>query len=313
MALMRNALLWGSENKWLERQFRTRSFARIAVSRFMPGEDAPAAISAAASLASKSITAILTRLGENVTSPEGVADVVQHYLDVFDQIADRQLDAHISIKLTQLGLDVDPGAAYDNLLVLLDRATARRNFLWVDMEQSKYVDATLDIYKGARRDHPNIGVCLQAYLHRTVPDLESLLALDATIRLVKGAYNEPPEVAMARKSQVDARYLDLARRLLDHEAQRGEGGAAHHAIATHDLDMLNAVHGYAVQSGYGPTGYEVDMLYGIRTGEQERIAHSGVPMRVLISYGESWFPWYMRRLAERPANVGFVVRSMFMR
>lgn len=313
MAVLRNLLLWGSQNAWLEHQFRRRRFARIAVSRFMPGEDVADALSAAGELGTAGIRTIFTRLGENVTSSDGVDDVVGHYLDVYDQIAAGHLDTHISIKLTQLGLDIDAAAAFDNLMTLLERAGARGNFLWMDMEQSQYVDATLDLYRRARARHANIGVCLQSYLRRTRADLEGLLAIDGTVRLVKGAYHEPAAIAFEHKADVDASYLELAQRCLDHAARSGGPGPHLHAIATHDLPLIGRINAYADAIGLDHAAYEVNMLYGIRAAEQRKIAAAGRPIRVLISYGDSWFPWYMRRLAERPANVGFVVRSMFMR
>ena len=306
MAVMRNVLLWGSRNRWLEQQFRRRRFARRAVSRFMPGEDLESALGAAHELQQLGITAILTRLGENVRSIDEIQGVIEHYLGVIDAVHAAGLDAHVSIKLTQLGLDIDRAAAFENLNVLLEHTSRREGFLWIDMEQSSCVDATLDVYRRARDRNIRIGVCLQAYLYRTADDLEDLLDRDGTIRLVKGAYNEPPDVAFRHKRDVDRNYLTLACRLLDHPAI----GPTRHALGTHDLRLLRQL---ADQTGH-PSGtdcpYEVDMLYGIRAEEQRRLVAAGLPVRVLVSYGESWFPWYMRRLAERPANVGFVLRSM---
>jgi proline dehydrogenase len=309
---MRNALLWGSQNEWLEGQFRRRGFAKKAVSKFMPGEGVEAALDASAALSDHGITAILTQLGENVSSEADVQTVVGHYEQVFHDIAARGTDTHISIKLTQLGLDTDKEATYTNLVRLLDLASTQNNVLWIDMEYSHYVDETLEIYRRARKEYPNIGVCVQAYLRRTEADLKTLVAEDAIIRLVKGAYNEPPEVAFAKLSEVNENYFKLARMLLEHASQN-PNAATPHAMATHDLTLVERIKTAAAEIDPDQSLFEVDMLYGIRTMEQRRIADAGIPMRVLISYGESWFPWYMRRLAERPANVGFVLRSMFMR
>lgn len=304
MKVMRNALLWGSQNRWLEDQFRRRRFAKRAVSRFIPGETVGDALRAARELRERGIDSILTRLGENVTSIDEVDEVVRHYHEVLDRIGQAELDAHISIKLTQLGLDLDPEATYANLTSLVERAAETKNFVWVDMEYSHYVDATLDIFHRARATWDNVGVCVQAYLYRTEKDLEKLIHTNAVVRLVKGAYNESPEVAFPKKADVDTNYLKLARMLLEHRAATP---GLPHAIATHDMKIINAIQGE--QAG----GWEVDMLYGIAGAEQRRLAGGDQPVRVLVSYGEAWFAWYMRRLAERPANVGFVLRSMVRR
>lgn len=301
MKVMRSALLWGSRNRWLEQQFRRRRFAKKAVSRFIPGESAADALRAARDLRARGINSILTRLGENVTSTAEVAEVMEHYLGVLDSVPQTELDTHISVKLTQLGLDLDPAGTYANFTRLVERAAATNNFVWIDMEYSNYVDATLDIFHRARATWDNIGVCVQAYLYRTEEDLQKLLAANAVVRLVKGAYDESPDVAFPKKADVDANYLKLTRMLLRHRTQTP---GAPHAIATHDMTLINAIQ--AEQAN----GWEVDMLYGIGTADQIRLAAADHPVRVLISYGEAWFAWYMRRLAERPANVGFVLRSM---
>ena len=301
MKVMRNALLWGSQNRWLEEQFRRRRFAKKAVSKFIPGESVGDALRAARELRERGLDSILTRLGENVTSAAEVNEVVQHYHEVLDRIGQSELHTHISIKLTQLGLDLDRDATNANLASLVQHAAEKNNFVWIDMEYSHYVDATLQIFHRTRTKWDNVGVCLQAYLYRTKRDLTKLLEADAVVRLVKGAYAESPDVAFPKKSDVDANYLKLAQLLLEHRAQTP---GPPHAIATHDMKLINAVQ--AKQAG----GWEVDMLYGIASGEQKRLVAAGHPVRVLVSYGEAWFAWYMRRLAERPANVGFVLRSM---
>src|SRR6266704_3380910 len=185
---------------------------------------------------------------------------------------------------------------------------AARSFLWIDMEESRYVDATLELFQAVRAAHTGVGVCLQAYLRRTPADLEALLPLAPAIRLVKGAYNEPPDVALPKKRDVDAAYAVLAGRLLE-RAARGEARAV---LGTHDLRLIACLRERALGLGAAPGGgaYEVHMLYGIRAAEQRALQSEGVPVRVLISYGTHWFPWYMRRLAERPANVWFVVRHL---
>jgi len=302
---MRSALLWGSENRWLENQFRRRRFAKKAVSRFMPGENPEDALREARALAEQNIGAVVTLLGENVDTEAEVASVVDHYQTVLDQIEPSGLNCHISVKLTHMGLDLSPDLAAENLSRLADRAAGFGHTFWVDMEYSRYVDATLSAFEQARSASPNLALCLQAYLHRTPEDLDRILDTGAAIRLVKGAYAEPAEVAIPKKADVDEAYRKLALRMLERPAASGQP----HGIATHDLGLIEKILSEASRAGSGGRA-EVQMLYGIQRNAQIQFAKRGVPTRVLISYGSSWFPWYMRRLAERPANVGFVLRSM---
>jgi proline dehydrogenase len=225
---------------------------------------------------------------------------------VFDQIRQRSLPAHVSVKLTHLGLDVSREACTHHVLDLATKARADRTFLWIDMEEARYVDATLEIYRRARADGPGIGVCLQAYLRRTPQDLTALLPIGPSIRLVKGAYKESAEIALQHKAEIDAQYERLASQLLDATA----GGRATVVFGTHDLGLVERIGKDAVNRS-ADARYEVHMLYGIRTEDQRALARRGVKMRILISYGSHWFAWYMRRLAERPANIWFVVRSAF--
>ncbi|TDJ46916.1 MAG: proline dehydrogenase [Gemmatimonadetes bacterium] len=310
MGIARSTLLWCSRNRWIENQFRHRRFAKKAVSRFIPGEDVGSALGAARDLAKHHIATVVTQLGENVSSMAEAEQVTKHYLAVLDEARDLQPRPHISVKLTQLGLDIDRAATVSQLEQLVSHAATTNNVVWIDMEGSNYVDITLEIHNEVRSKHDNVGVCLQAYLHRTPKDLEDLLAMGSTIRLVKGAYQEPPSVAMASKRDVDAAFLDLAIKLGEHAAR---GAPVKPGIATHDTALLAQLEKHAVERGWGKDVYEIQMLYGIRRREHLRLAAAGVPMRVLISYGDAWFAWYVRRLAERPANVGFVLRSMLWR
>jgi proline dehydrogenase len=308
MSLMRKVLLAGSTNAWLRERATRTAFVRRAVSRFMPGEHIEDALAAAAELQPQGITTILTKLGENLTGVEEAEEVTLHYLDVLDRIAASGLDAQISVKPTQLGLDLDRALCERNLDRLVARAQQRNNFVWIDMEGSAYVDPTLDLFRRTRAQTPRVGVALQAYLYRTEKDVESLVPLGAAIRIVKGAYLESPEVAFPRKADVDANYFKLCSRLLAADARKP--GAMLH-IATHDVALADRLAAYIDQHHVPASAYEFAMLYGIQRGQQQRIAHQGRRLRVLISYGEYWFPWYMRRLAERPANVWFVLRTMF--
>ena len=305
---MRKVLLAGSTNPWLRDHATKTAFVRRSVARFMPGEQIEDAVRAARELKPQGITTILTKLGENLTKVEEFEDVTLHYLDVLDRIAASGLDAHISVKPTQLGLDLDPALCERNLDRLVARAEAHKNFVWIDMEGSPYVDPTIALFKRTRAKTSRIGIAIQAYLYRTAQDVESLVPLGAAIRIVKGAYLEPPTVAYPKKSDVDENYYKLCTRLLAEDA-RTAGGLLH--IATHDTALADRLSAYIAQHSIPASAYEFAMLYGIQRGQQLRLAREGKRLRVLISYGEYWFPWYMRRLAERPANVWFVVRTLF--
>ncbi|HEX4599949.1 MAG TPA: proline dehydrogenase family protein [Gemmatimonadales bacterium] len=306
MSLARRLLLRASRSSWLSRQLAERAFLRRAARRFMPGEDPDAALDAAAGFAKDGIGAVLTELGEQVTTAAAAQAVRDHYLELLDRIAERAIAAHISVKLTHLGLEVDRVACLDHLLALAARAERAGSFLWIDMEESRYVDATLELFRQVRAARERVGVCLQAYLRRTPADVEALLPLAPAIRLVKGAYNEPASVAFPRKRDVDAAYFALGARLLE----RAGPGGARPVFGTHDLRLLDRIRECAATLRTAPGAFEVHMLFGIRAAAQHALASAGVTVRVLISYGRHWFPWYMRRLAERPANVWFVVRHL---
>jgi proline dehydrogenase len=280
------------------------------VSKFMPGERLEDAMTAAAEQQTLGIGTIFTKLGENLTKIEEAEEVTQHYLGVLDQVKASGLDAQISVKPTQLGLDLDKELCFRNLQRLIDRAAERGNFVWIDMESSPYVDPTLDLFRRTRARSPLIGIALQAYLYRTEKDIESLLPLGPAIRLVKGAYLEPANIAFPRKNDVDENYYKLACRMLQPDAQK-TGTLLH--VATHDPAIVQRVNNYVDYHQVPKSAFEFAMLYGIQRGLQQRLAQSGRRIRVLIAYGEYWFPWYMRRLAERPANVWFVVKNMMAR
>ncbi|HXH06859.1 MAG TPA: proline dehydrogenase family protein [Vicinamibacterales bacterium] len=307
MGLLRKALLAASVSPWLRRQATRRRFVRRSVARFMPGERLEDALAAAARLRSEGITTILTCLGENLTQLDEAEAVAAHYLDVLDRVHAAGLDAQISVKPTQLGLDLDVDVCRRHLATLVERAEALGNFVWIDMESSPYVDPTLALYREARARSPRVGVALQAYLYRTAQDIADLLPLGPAIRLVKGAYLEPPEIAYPRKRDVDENYYRLGCRLLE-ELPTRDGALLH--IATHDDRLARRLLAFIETRGVPRDVYEFAMLYGIRRAEQQRLVREGQRLRVLISYGEYWFPWFMRRLAERPANVLFVLRNL---
>jgi len=272
----------------------------------MPGEEPADALREAEALRDHGIASVVTCLGENVHSHEDASAVAGQYVGVVKDAATRSLDCHPSVKLTHMGLDLDHELAVEGLVRIAQAAAATDSFVWVDMEYSRYVDATLDVFERARAQHGNLGLCLQAYLHRTPEDLERIAGAGVPVRLVKGAYQEPPAVAIAQKTEVDRSFRTLAARL----AELHPSGTRPHGIATHDLPLIDAILADAWPKS---DALEVQMLFGIQRAAQIDFAKRDVPTRVLISYGSAWYPWYMRRLAERPANVGFVVRSMFTR
>lgn len=306
MSVARDVLLWASRSRRLAGLLRHRAFVGRAVARFMPGEEFEAAVAAARRFAPSGIGTVFTKLGENVTTLAEAEAVRDHYLEVLGQIAGQALPAHVSVKLTQLGLDVDRAWCEAALRTLASRADATRGFLWIDMEDSSYTDVTLDLYRRVRAATPNVGVCLQAYLRRTPADVESLLPLEPAIRLVKGAYAEPPGAAYPRKADVDAAYFALAETLLARAAR----GAALPVFGTHDMRLVARIRARATGLDVPADRFEHHLLYGIREADQRALAAAGAKVRVLISYGAAWFAWYMRRLAERPANVWFAVRMM---
>ncbi len=289
MSLTRKILLAASTNAWLRDRAMRAPFMVRSVSRFMPGERSEDALAAAHRQQQEGIGAILTQLGENLTSAADAAAVTDHYLSVLERIGAAALDAHISVKLTQLGLDLDPRLCRANLERLVDRGRELQRFVWIDMENARYVDATLDLFRAMRQRSPLVGVALQAYLRRTEQDLERLLPLGAALRLVKGAYLEPRTLAYPRKSDVDENYYRLAQRILE---QHERPGALLH-IATHDRRLIDRLAAHIEAQRIPRTYYEYAMLYGIQTPLQRRFAGEGRRVRVLISYGAHWFPWYV--------------------
>jgi proline dehydrogenase len=307
MSVMRSLLLKAAQNGWLRNRASHYRFVRRTVSRFMPGETLEEALKAAANLRTRKIGAVFTHLGENITDRAEAAQVTEHYLDALTRMHDSGLAAEISVKLTQLGLDLSSDLCYENLLRMIEREK-RDAIVWIDMEGSDYVDRTLAVYRRALNVHRNVGICLQAYLRRTAEDIAALLPLGPAIRLVKGAYNEPPQIAFARKPDVDANYFRLGADLL--KAQK-QGSCPRAAFGTHDLALIRRLAEFAASQQLPNEQFEIQMLYGIQRAEQERLARQGYRSIVLVAYGEYWYAWFMRRLAERPANLWFLLRNLF--
>jgi proline dehydrogenase len=273
----------------------------------MPGESLDAAMEAARGLERKKIASVFTNLGENVTDRAEALQVSEHYLEVLRRIHASGLKSEISVKLTQLGLDLSLDFCFENLERIITQEK-KDAIVWVDMEASPYVDATLNIYKRALGKYPNAGICLQAYLYRTQKDVDGLLPMRPSIRLVKGAYKEPPEIAYPNKHDVDENYFSLATTMM---AAQASGRCPRAAFGTHDVILIRRLAEHAVQNEFPRNNFEVQMLYGIQREEQERLAREGYRSGVLVAYGTYWYPWFVRRLAERPANLWFIARNLF--
>jgi proline dehydrogenase len=303
---VRHLFLWAARNRWLKQRLPRMRFMQRAVRRFMPGETLGDALRAAIPLQAAGIGTMYTRLGENLENLAAADEVAAHYLGALDQIVAAGIDGEISVKPTQLGLDHDPEVCLAHLVRLAEHAAAVGSYLWIDMEGSAYVEATISLYERLRAAQPRTGICLQAYLRRTAADIERLRPLDPAIRLVKGAYDEPESIAYTSRRSVDASYLGLAVGfLLD-----SRGRPIRLGLGTHDVTLIEQIADQVAAAGIGRDSFEVEMLYGIREDQQYRLAAAGFRVQALIAYGEHWYPWYMRRLAERPANIGFAIRQL---
>ncbi len=287
---MRGLLLWCATNPWLAAHVPQWGFVRRAVRRFMPGEEFQDALKVAVEWKPRKIGALFTQLGENMT-----------------RAAEAMVDPIISVKPTHVGLDIDAEAALANLQRLAAAAEKAGGWLWIDMEGSAYTDATLDLYTAVRKKHQHVGLAMQAYLYRTAADVARLVELKPAIRLVKGAYAEPADRAFPAKRDVDANYLALCTFMLP-ELKRDR---LRLVLGTHDVPLIRRITSFGEALGIEREKIEVNMLYGIQGGALEQLAKEGHTARQLIAYGPAWYGWYIRRLAERPANVLFVARQMF--
>jgi proline dehydrogenase len=309
MRLMRSTLLWMARNERLRDTLPRMPFARRAVRRFMPGERVEDAFAAASQLQDEGIGVLFTHLGENLDSLAEADDVAAHYRDVLERDvrrAHRRGPVEISIKPTQLGLDQSGEACLALCMDLAALAHEHGTWLWLDMEGSDYTDATIRLYERLRERQERVGIAIQSYLRRSAADVARLLPLRPAIRLVKGAYDEPAEVAYRDRAAVDSNYQALAA-LIAEAAGRGE---ARLAMGTHDVELIERITTVAEAGCVLRSALEVHMLYGIRTDELRRFRDAGHPASSLIAYGSAWYAWYMRRLAERPANVVFALRQL---
>jgi proline dehydrogenase len=277
----------------------SNSFAR----RFIAGETIDEAIVAARGIEAAGMTDTLDLLGESVATMAEADAATREYLEMFARVAAAGIGRNVSLKLTQLGLTIDRATCVDNLRRILDEAGRREFFVRIDMENSPYTQVTLDVFETVwQQGYRNAGIALQAYLRRTAGDAARMNAIGARVRLVKGAYQEPRSIAFQRKGDVDTAFREVMQLLLDHGNQP--------AIATHDPDMIEATREYAAARGIPPARYEFQMLYGIRRDLQAELRNRGYGVRVYVPFGREWFPYFMRRLGERPANIGFVIRGL---
>lgn len=301
----RNALLYLSRREGLK-DFATRfrPFKKL-TTRFVAGESIDEAVDAIRDLNAHGCSATFDHLNESVTAASETEEEVREYLRILDRIDLTGINSNVSIKLTQFGLEIDRELTYGNARRVVEDAARRGNFTRIDMEGSSVTSVTLDIFRRLRSEFGlnDVGIVLQSYLRRTWTDAQDLLKIPARIRLCKGAYNEPPEVAFPDKKDVDENYVRLMKLLLS--------SGTYHGIATHDPKMIDATIDYMQREGIPKSAFEFQMLYGVRRDLQEQLAREGYNMRVYVPYGEHWYPYFMRRLAERPANIWFIVRNLF--
>ena len=301
--MLRSALLALSQSPRTARFVTHNKLSRRVVSRFVAGEHLDGAIAAVRTLNAAGRLASLDCLGESVSTETEARSAAQTYLDMFDRIAAEKLTCNVSLKLTQLGLDISQPLCEELLSGIVQRAAAQNNFVRIDMEGSAYTQRTIDICKHVRMHSDSVGTVLQSYLFRTERDAQDLIAVGCRLRLVKGAYKEPATVAFPQKAGVDANYIKVMKVLLP--------SGIYHGIATHDPQMIDATKRFAAEQGIPIHQFEFQMLYGIRTDLQDQLIREGYRLRVYVPFGSDWFPYFMRRLAERPANLKFFLTNLF--
>lgn len=305
--MLRAPLLYLSESRSLRAMAERSSLGRRLSRRFVAGTGVEDALQVTAALNAAGLSVSIDNLGENVTTPEEARQAAELYRQLLAEISRRKLNANVSVKLTHMGLDVDPKLALENVAALVSEASSVEppNFVRVDMEGSPYTDRTLDLVSELHAKPENrgfVGAVIQSYLRRSEQDVARLLERGIRIRLCKGAYNEPPEIAFQAKSEVDANYLRLMRTLLK--------SGIYHGLATHDENIVREAQAFAKRERIPKDSFEFQMLYGIRRDLQQALVRDGWRMRVYVPFGSEWYPYLMRRLAERPANLLFVARHI---
>jgi len=304
--MMRSSLLYLSRAGWARQRLTHLPGANRIASRFVAGETLDSAVEAVRALNAKGLLATLDHLGENVHTEADANRAADAYLALLDKIAASGVKSNASLKLTQLGLDVGEEVCLRNMRRILSRAASTHNFIRIDMEGSAYTEQTLRVFRTLRAEYPNVGVVIQSYLYRSEQDVAALAAEGANIRLCKGAYKEPPTVAFPVKADVDAAYLRLAKAYLD-------APNTYIGLATHDDKMIAPLKAYVAERNIPRDKFEFQMLYGVRPQAQEALVKEGYKVRVYVPYGTEWYPYFMRRLAERPANVWFILKNYFRR
>ena len=302
--ITRSALIWLSRHEGLKDFATSFKFFKKLTTRFVAGDTIDEVIPFIHEINTENSTASFDHLNESVESAAEAEREVEEYLNILTKIDENRVRSNVSIKLTQFGLGLDPELAYRNARRVVEEAHRRGNFVRVDMEDSKVTQVTIDIFKRLRAEFGlnDVGIVLQSYLYRTYADAQELVKLPARIRICKGAYFEPPEVAYADKKDVDANYVKVMQLLLS--------SGIYHGIATHDPKMIDATIDFATREGIGKEKYEFQMLFGVRRDLQRQLARDGFNMRVYVPYGKHWYPYFMRRLAERPANIWFVLKNL---
>jgi len=303
--LTRSALIYLSRHEGLKDFAAHFTLFKKLTTRFVAGETIEEAIAAIKELNAEGCSASFDHLNESVGSPAEADAEVDEYLHILERIDETGINSNVSIKLSQFGLGLDPELAYRNARTVVADAARRGNFVRVDMEGSDFTQSTIDIFKRLRAEFGlnDVGIVLQSYLRRTYADAQDMVEIPARIRICKGAYNEPPEVAFPDKKDTDENYIRVMQLLLS--------SGIYHGIATHDPKMIDATIDYANRQGIGKEAFEFQMLYGVRRDLQRQLAKDGYNMRIYVPYGKHWYPYFMRRLAERPANIWFVMKNIF--
>jgi proline dehydrogenase len=301
--MLRQGFISLSQSKGLRDFAVSNPLARKVARRFVAGEEQAEAVQVIAGLNRQGLHATFDLLGENVSTVDEANATADAYLSLLDAIEQQKLDSNVSLKLTAMGLDLGESVAYENMRRILERAKAYNNFVRLDMEGSDYTDVTLALFRRLWKDYQNVGTVLQAYLYRTPQDVDEMIRLKARVRLCKGAYNEPPTLAFPEKADTDRQYAQLMCRLMARGTYPG--------FATHDVRLINLAKRFAAKHDIPPSRYEFQMLYGVRPSLHVELAQAGYNMRVYVPYGDQWYPYFMRRLAERPANIIFLVSNMF--
>jgi proline dehydrogenase len=308
--MLRSFFLYLSEAAWAKNMIMKIGPTRRSAHRFVAGDTLAEAIEVVRRLNATGLEVTFDHLGESVTDEAGARQATQAYFEMMDAIAENGVRATVSLKLTQLGLDIRESLCVENLRSILERAQATHNHITIDMESTDYTDAALEVYRTLRQDFDNVGIVIQAYLYRSETDMKALAQEGAFVRLCKGAYKEPPDRAFPDKADVDANYVRLTQVFLTPEAR---AAGAYLGIATHDEKMIDAAKAFISAHDVPYDTFEFQMLYGIRPRLQEQLNDDGFKVRIYVGFGTEWYPFFMRRLAERPANVWFVLSNIFRR